>query len=160
LSKSLSGFGLPLSLTLIRRDLDCWKPGEHNGTFRGNNHAFVTATAALDVFWRSDTFADSVREKGEWLGRELAELARRRGGDRLGTRGVGMMRGLVCPDGDLAKAVTRAAFRDGLILETSGPHGEVVKCMPALTTPPELLDQAMRILDDAVSVALVERDSQ
>ena len=42
LSKSISGYGLPLALTLIRPDLDIWKPGEHNGTFRGFNPAFVT----------------------------------------------------------------------------------------------------------------------
>ena len=46
LSKSISGYGLPLALTLFRRDLDVWGPGEHNGTFRGHNPAFVTASAA------------------------------------------------------------------------------------------------------------------
>src|SRR3954471_4196139 len=51
LSKSLSGFGLPLALVVLKRSLDVWKPGEHNGTFRGNNHAFVTATAALESYW-------------------------------------------------------------------------------------------------------------
>ena len=45
LSKSLSGYGLPFAVVLIKPELDVWKPGEHNGTFRGNNHAFVTATA-------------------------------------------------------------------------------------------------------------------
>jgi diaminobutyrate-2-oxoglutarate transaminase len=52
LSKSLSGMGLPLAVTLIRPDLDEWMPGEHNGTFRGNNHAFVTAAAAIEHFWK------------------------------------------------------------------------------------------------------------
>src|SRR5690606_19405349 len=52
LSKSLSGFGLPFAVTLIKTEHDQWKPGEHNGTFRGNNHAFVTATAALDHYWK------------------------------------------------------------------------------------------------------------
>src|SRR3546814_15145011 len=47
LAKSLSGMGLPFALTLLRPELDQWSPGEHNGTFRGNNHAFVTATAEL-----------------------------------------------------------------------------------------------------------------
>src|SRR5699024_4563060 len=47
-SKSIGGYGLPLALTFFRSDLDVWKPGEHNGTFRGNNPAFVTATAALE----------------------------------------------------------------------------------------------------------------
>src|SRR5262245_34711495 len=31
LSKSLSGFGAPFSLVLMRPELDVWKPGEHNG---------------------------------------------------------------------------------------------------------------------------------
>ena len=52
LSKSISGFGLPLSLTLFKPELDIWKPGEHNGTFRGHNPAFVTGTAALEHFWQ------------------------------------------------------------------------------------------------------------
>jgi diaminobutyrate-2-oxoglutarate transaminase len=158
LSKSLSGFGLPFSLTLIRRGLDDWKPGEHNGTFRGNNHAFVTATAALELFWRDNAFAAGAREKGEWLARELAALARRRGDGRLGSRGAGMMQGLVCPDGAFARAVTRAAFRQGLVIETSGPQGEVVKCMAALTTPPDVLEHAVRILDEAVSTVVGGRD--
>ena len=56
LSKSLSGYGVPFAMVLIRRDLDQWEPGEHNGTFRGNNHAFVTATAALEHYWRDTGF--------------------------------------------------------------------------------------------------------
>src|SRR5690606_15081487 len=47
MAKSLSGMGLPFALTLFSPELDQWNPGEHNGTFRGNCHAFVTATAAL-----------------------------------------------------------------------------------------------------------------
>ncbi|MFD9804847.1 aspartate aminotransferase family protein, partial [Streptomyces sp. NPDC059071] len=46
LSKSISGYGLPMALVLMRRELDQWAPGEHNGTFRGNNAAFVTAEVA------------------------------------------------------------------------------------------------------------------
>ena len=49
LSKSLSGFGLPMAVLLIRPRWDAWTPGDHNGTFRGNGHAFVTATAALQT---------------------------------------------------------------------------------------------------------------
>ncbi|RUV29678.1 aminotransferase class III-fold pyridoxal phosphate-dependent enzyme, partial [Mesorhizobium sp. M7A.F.Ca.MR.148.00.0.0] len=50
LSKSLSGSGSPLSIVLIRPDLDIWKPGEHSGTFRGNNFAFVTAGAMCKMW--------------------------------------------------------------------------------------------------------------
>lgn len=50
-SKSLSGYGLPFAIVLMKPELDQWKPGEHNGTFRGNNPAFITAKAALDNYW-------------------------------------------------------------------------------------------------------------
>ena len=51
LSKSIGGYGLPMALVLIKPELDVWEPGEHNGTFRGNNPAFVTARVALEKFW-------------------------------------------------------------------------------------------------------------
>lgn len=54
LSKSVSGYGLPMALTLFRPELDVWEPGEHNGTFRGHNPAFVTGAAALEKFWSDD----------------------------------------------------------------------------------------------------------
>src|SRR5690606_5756035 len=54
LSKSISGYGIPMSLTLVRPDLDVWQPGEHNGTFRGISPAFVTAAAALRLYWSDD----------------------------------------------------------------------------------------------------------
>jgi diaminobutyrate-2-oxoglutarate transaminase len=71
LSKSLSGFGLPMSLVLLKPELDVWKPGAHNGTFRGNNLAFVTAAQALESYWRDDAFSQEVaRKEGllrDWL---------------------------------------------------------------------------------------------
>ena len=44
-SKSISGSGLPMSLVLLRPEVDVWKPGAHTGTFRGNNLAFVSAAS-------------------------------------------------------------------------------------------------------------------
>ncbi len=76
LSKSLSGYGLPLSVVLIKPELDVWKPGEHNGTFRGNNHAFITATATLEHYWRTPDFAESVRAKGAPPARPAAGAGR------------------------------------------------------------------------------------
>jgi diaminobutyrate-2-oxoglutarate transaminase len=74
LSKSLSGSGLPLSVVLLRPELDVWAPGEHNGTFRGNNAAFVTATAALEHYWQDDVLATEVGRKGERVRQGLAAL--------------------------------------------------------------------------------------
>ena len=58
LSKSIGG-GLPLSLLFMRPELDQWKPGEHTGTFRGNNLAFIAATAALD-YWTNNDLTEAV----------------------------------------------------------------------------------------------------
>ena len=44
-----------MSIVLMRPDLDIWLPGEHAGTFRGNQLSFVAAAAALD-FWEDPTF--------------------------------------------------------------------------------------------------------
>src|SRR3546814_835597 len=64
LAKSLSGMGLPFAVVLLKPEHDVWAPGEHNGTFRGNNHAFVTARVALEKFWRDDRFSKTVRAIG------------------------------------------------------------------------------------------------
>ncbi len=67
-SKSISGYGLPMSLCLFRPELDVWEPGEHNGTFRGNNPAFVTATAALEAYWTDGAAMEKqTRARGEQI---------------------------------------------------------------------------------------------
>src|SRR5690606_37869388 len=75
LSKSLFGFGLPFAVVLLKPEHDQWSPGEHNGTFRGNIHAFVTAKAAIDTYWADDTFAKEVQRKGALLSHRLSLIA-------------------------------------------------------------------------------------
>jgi diaminobutyrate-2-oxoglutarate transaminase len=149
-SKSLSGYGLPLSIVLIKRALDVWKPGEHNGTFRGNNHAFVTATAMLETYWRTPAFAEEVQAKGEHLGRRLQAMVDRFSPHLVDARGRGMMRGVRCADPKRAGAVTAKAFEYGLIIERAGPEDEVIKCMMPLTTPYDELDEGLDILERAL----------
>ena len=149
LSKSLSGYGLPFAVVVMRRELDQWEPGEHNGTFRGNNHAFVTAAAALEHFWTDTEFADSVKAKGAMIRERMQKIVRRHGPDSLFVKGRGMMIGISCPDGDTAAAICREAFENGLIIETSGNHSQVVKCLCPLIINKEQIDKAMDILDAA-----------
>jgi diaminobutyrate-2-oxoglutarate transaminase len=151
MAKSLSGLGLPMALTLFRPELDQWAPGEHNGTFRGNNHAFVTAAVTLRRFWSDASFAADIRRRGDLLGRRLDQMARDHG---LATRGRGMMRGLDTGSGELAAQITQAAFARGLIIETSGPHDEVVKVLAPLNIEDDLLEQGLDILADCVGAAV------
>lgn len=148
LAKSLSGLGLPFALTLIRPALDQWSPGEHNGTFRGNNHAFVTAEAALRHFWSDAGFAREVDRRAGLLATRLDRMAARHG---LETRGRGMMRGVVMPSGEAAAAVTAACFARGLIIETSGAHDEVVKVLAPLTIDDAHLTAGLDIIEGCIA---------
>lgn len=147
LSKSLSGYGLPFAVLLFRRELDVWKPGEHNGTFRGNNHAFVTATEALERYWRTGEFAEEVKVKSNYLNRRLRELIARFSPHLISVRGRGMMRGLLCADPDRTAKVVEKAFGHGLIIERSGPQDEVIKFLMPLTIAYAELEEGLGILE-------------
>ena len=151
MAKSVSGYGLPMSLVLIRREYDEWAPGEHNGTFRGNCHAFVTATAALHTFWRDEEFENRIEDRSQQLAERLALISRKHGEERIELRGCGMMRGLRFETAERAAAVTKNAFERGLIIETSGPSDEVVKCLAPLTISEPEFDRGLAILESAVN---------
>ncbi len=148
LSKSISGYGLPMALTLLRPELDVWSPGEHNGTFRGHNLAFVTGTAALEKFWADDTFAGELGQRIEELQAGLRRIADRVDGARV--RGRGMLTGLWLEDVSAAGKIATEAFGRGLLVETSGPEGEVVKVMPPLNIDAADLARGLEILGASV----------
>lgn len=151
MAKSLSGMGLPFALTLFRPELDQWSPGEHNGTFRGNNHAFVTATAALRHFWGNAMFQADIARRGALLERRLETMAAEHG---LSTRGRGMMRGIDLQSGEIAAVVTAGCFDHGLIIETSGAHDEIVKVLAPLVIDDALLSAGLDILESCIREAL------
>jgi diaminobutyrate-2-oxoglutarate transaminase len=155
LSKSLSAFGLPFALLLIESELDEWEPGEHNGTFRGNNHAFVTAAAALEHFWATPNFAQDVKRKAGILRSRLEDIVDASPLD-LRIKGRGLMTGIACPDGEIAGAICRAALERGLVIETSGSFDEVVKCLPPLTISDEELDRGLAALTASFEVVASE----
>ncbi|MGY4157927.1 diaminobutyrate-2-oxoglutarate transaminase [Bradyrhizobium sp. USDA 4461] len=146
LSKSLSGYGLPLSMLLIKEDRDAWQPGEHTATFRGNNLALVSATAALNIYWRSPAFSQGVQRMGELMRRRLDAIASEHG-NSFAVRGRGMALGFDCNNAEIAEATTRKAFEKGLIIERCGPRDQVIKFLPALTIDPETLNQGADIFE-------------
>ncbi|UFS97078.1 diaminobutyrate--2-oxoglutarate transaminase [Nocardia huaxiensis] len=148
LSKSIGGYGLPLALVLMRPELDQWAPGEHNGTFRGNNPAFVTARTALEHYWSDSVLAAATQVKGERVSRALSGLAA--SFDGVMTRGRGLVHGLAFSESSRAGKVCQAAFDRGLLVETSGADDEVVKLLPPLTITEGELDHGLEILAGAV----------
>lgn len=150
LSKSLSGYGLPMAITLVKPEHDLFAPGEHNGTFRGHNLAFVTATAALDR-WVDDSLTKDVLRKGERVAASLAEMAQRH--PELGAvpRGRGMIHGLALEAAPaMAGKAARAAFERGLLVETSGPESEVLKLLPPLTIDDAALEEGLAVVGEAL----------
>lgn len=151
MSKSLSGYGLPFAVVLIRPELDQWKPGEHNGTFRGNNLAFVTAKAAIDHYWSDDSFAKEVQAKGRYVSGRLQTIVARYGEGNFTTRGRGMFQGINCVNGEIAARITRKAFAKGLMIETSGADDQVVKFLCPLTISEANLKRGIDIVEQAIA---------
>ena len=153
LSKAISGFGLPMALVLLRPELDIWKPGQHNGTFRGNNLAFVTAAEAL-TYWQDDRLSQEVTAKAERVRQRLREMADRHSAAGAALRGRGLIQGLALPANGAASRVSAAAFERGLVIETAGPEDEVLKLLPPLVIAPEELEAGMDRLEEALEATL------
>lgn len=148
LSKSISGYGLPMSLVLIKPEHDCWEPGEHNGTFRGNNQAFITASAALD-FWQDRILETKISDNSMVIRTALEKLLALAPPETAHVVGRGMFLGLKFNDPQTASRLSRACLEQGLLVETCGPSGEVLKLMPPLTIDSRTLAQGLEKLQQA-----------
>lgn len=158
-SKSLSGYGLPFAAVFMRRDLDQWKPGEYNGTFRGNNLAFVTSVAAMREYWTNDHLEKEVTRKGKIVEYRFKQMARvcQEAGIQAEERGRGLMRGLDIVDGELADEIVAQCFEKGLVIETCGPSGQVLKCLCSLLITDDELNQGLDILESCLRAVLSEK---
>ncbi|MCG8918404.1 diaminobutyrate--2-oxoglutarate transaminase [Actinokineospora sp. PR83] len=145
LSKSLGGAGLPISVLLLRPELDVWEPGEHTGTFRGNQLAFVAGAAALDL-WEDPAFLARLALHGDRMARFAADV-RALG---LPTRARGMVVGVDTPTPEAAARIQRDCYDRGLILETCGRRDTVLKVTPPLTITRADLDRGLGMLHAAI----------
>jgi diaminobutyrate-2-oxoglutarate transaminase len=150
LSKSLSGYGLPFAMVMFKPELDRWSPGEHNGTFRGNCHAFVTAKAAIDTYWSDDTFEKEVQKKGKYIADRLDDIVEKYGDGNFTVMGRGMFQGINCVNGEIASKITRTAFKKGLIIETSGTNDQIIKLLCPLIIAEEVLAKGIDIIEESV----------
>jgi diaminobutyrate-2-oxoglutarate transaminase len=148
LSKSISGYGLPMSLVLIKPEHDGWAPGEHNGTFRGSNPAFVTACAALD-YWQDTQLEDTVAAHSRLIRSALESLVALTPSGTAQVVGRGLFMGLKFLDPDVASRLVNACLEQGLLLETCGPQSEVLKLMPPLTIETHTLTVGLEKLQHA-----------
>jgi diaminobutyrate-2-oxoglutarate transaminase len=152
MSKSIGGFGLPLAIDLIKPELDIWNPGEHNGTFRGNQLAFIGGKAGIE-FMLENHIEDEVKRKSlivkEFLDNEIKPLD-----DTIEIRGIGLVWAIDVHDGNLSKMITHCCFEKGLVLERAGRGSSAVKIMPALTIDDETLKKGLSIVKAAMKEVL------
>lgn len=164
-SKAIGG-GFPMSLLIYDKKYDVWDRGAHAGTFRGNQIAMIAGVATLEVLHK-ENLVHGAREKGEYLGEQLRHMAERHSaiGD---VRGRGLMWGIELVDrksapdiigafpsfGALAVSVKRRCLENGLIVETGGRNGAVVRLLPPLVISMKEIDELIAKLDLSISESL------
>jgi diaminobutyrate-2-oxoglutarate transaminase len=151
LSKSLSGFGAPLSMVLLDPAIDQWTPGEHNGTFRGNNLAFVGATAAIEAYWQDGEFQKEIADRAKIVENSLTSIVEDLPDGFSRSKGRGLFKGLEFQDPCFASTLSSHLFEVGVIAETCGHDGQVLKLMPPLTISIADLQEAMSLLHTTIS---------
>lgn len=154
LAKGIGGIGTPLAMNLVRPELDDhWSPGEHTGTFRGQNLSFVAGKVALD-FFTNDTLMDKVNANVDFMHSQLKPLLN--SDPSLQLRSKGMIMGLDVGDGERASAIVQKCFTDGLIVASCGMAGKVIKLIPPLTIPQTDLAVGLNILINATRHVMEE----
>ena len=154
LSKSISGFGMPMCLLLIKPELDIFRPAEHNGTFRGNQLSFVGGAAGIRYFVEHK-LDEEVKRKGkiieDFLRAEILPMD-----ERLELRGIGMLWGVELGkiDPKLALEAVHAAFDRKLICEVAGRRDGVLKLMPPLTIEDDVLMEGLQIVKASLAAVL------
>lgn len=151
LSKSIGG-GLPMAVLLFKADLDQWKPGEHTGTFRGNNLAFVASKVSIENYWQNDDLSNAVKYKEKILRQTLEKIAKKHSDlYDIDVRGRGLAYGFeIKNDKSIAGEISEYAFKENLICETCGSDSQVIKFLPPLVIDEDLLKEGLRRFEVAV----------
>jgi diaminobutyrate-2-oxoglutarate transaminase len=152
LSKAIGG-GFPMSLVLINPDIDIWQPGQHTGTFRGNNLAFVASRAVLE-YWRDDALINHIAENAKTIVSRLQKISDKLANTPVSIRGKGMVWGIDTGDTPWASDVCKKAFENGLMIETSGANDQVIKLLPPLTISNEELCIGLDILERSIETVI------
>lgn len=154
LSKSIGGCGMPMALVLFKPELDIWEPGQHTGTFRGNQLALIAGKAGLETYV-SENLDEEVQRKGalveKFIREQILPIDK-----RIGYRGIGLIWGIDFSmfAEDITKKLIAACFKNGLIIERVGRENNVMKIMPPLVIEDDILLRGMEILRDSIQEVL------
>jgi len=162
IAKGLGG-GFPLSAVTGRADImDSAHPGGLGGTYGGNPIGVAAANAVMQVI-RDEDLCNRAVEIGERITARLTAIAARQGMEPMGdVRGLGAMQAVEFvtdrasrgPDAALTNAIVAEAEARGLILLSCGTRANVVRLLPPLTTPFDILDEGLDILEASIEAAI------
>ncbi len=159
-SKAVGG-GLPMAAVLYDKKYDTWQPGAHAGTFRGNQLAMVSGKVTLEHI-NNEMFLESVKEKGKYIIVKLNSIL----SDSViigDIRGLGLMIGIELSKDisrdivtKLSKSIKAICFENGLIIETGGRSGAVLRLLPPLNVSYEEIERAIQILYNSIQKVEME----
>ncbi|WP_409202324.1 diaminobutyrate--2-oxoglutarate transaminase [Suttonella sp. R2A3] len=154
LAKGIGGYGTALAMNLNKPEHDKhWLPGEHTGTFRGQDLSFVAGKASFS-FYENDEFNNETLRKGNKLRAALEDIAKAYPEQVAAVRGRGMILGIDFGDGALVKKIADQCFKHRLIICPCGTGGRVVKLIPPLTIEDSVLDEGIALFRQAVDAAI------
>ena len=137
--------------------MDAPLPGGLGGTYAGSPVACAAALAVLEII-EQEKLVTRANQIGQQFSKRLRELQDNHSdviGEIRTDRGAMIAIELVHKSDpsqanpELTRALVSEAHSRGLILLSCGFHGNVIRCLPALTISNKLIDEGMTILADS-----------
>ena len=151
------GAGLPLSAIVAREEImESVLGGTIGGTYCGNPLACAAAIKTIEIMER-DNFAKRSLEIGEKVQKRYREWMEKY--DVIGdVRGLGGMIGMEFvtdkesknPNTAIVSEIIEEAVQNGLMLESSGTCGQVIRFLAPLVMTDEQLEEGLKIFERAI----------
>jgi len=155
-AKGIAG-GLPLAgVTGKAEIMDSVHAGGLGGTYGGSPIACAAALGAIATI-EEEKLVDRAAAQGKIISDALNEMKKKYPvvGD---VRGRGAMQALEFvkpgthePNADAQAAIIKYCLQKGVLLLSAGTYGNVIRLLPPLVMPEDLLKEALSILDEAIS---------
>ncbi len=163
ISKGIGG-GFPMALIAFKQEMNCWKPGDHIGTFRGQQYAMTAGRALLETI-RDENLVDNAKTQGDYMLRRLNQI-KDQYPDIVGeVRGKGLYIGVEMnknlPDpGNLCLNIKHSMLNKNIVMERGGRQGAVLRVLAPLTINREICDMFLGALDKSLAELSLDQGMQ
>lgn len=160
-AKSIAS-GLPLGAMVANEEIADWEPGSHATTFGGNPIACEAALATISVV-KEENLLDRAVRLGRRVMSRLQDMQDKF--EIIGdVRGRGLMIGVEfvkdrdskTPAVEECKEIMKRCFKRGLVVITCG--ASVLRIVPPLNIPEELLEKGLNIIEDVIKEFTAEKE--